>query len=180
MNKYKLMYWICLLAWTAVVVWLLFVPVKSANGPVEQIYMSLDDVRLDSVIAVSDLDRPAQEPVTYEDWFRDNANVIPGCEITHYCAETREHICGTGDGITATGVPVTPYWTCAVDPSIIPYGSEVMADYGDSVAFYKAQDCGGAIKGNHIDLDVKSHAEALEMGVLTANVYFMEVPSEFS
>lgn len=179
MNKFKLMYWLCILVWAAVVIWLLLVPVKSATGPVEQIYMSLDDVRLDSVIAVSDLDRPAQEPVTYEDWFRDNSNVIPGCKITHYCAEMREHICGTGDGITATGVPVTPYWTCAVDPSIIPYGSEVMVDYGDSVAFYKAQDCGGSIKGNHIDLAVETHTEALEKGVEAATVYFMEVEPYF-
>ena len=161
------------------VIWLLLVPVKSANGPVEQIYMSLDDVRLDSVIAVSDLDRPAQEPVTYEDWFRENASVISDCKITHYCCETYEHICGTGDGMTSTGVPVTAYWTCAVDSSVIPYGSEVMVDYGDSVEFYKAQDKGAWIRGNHIDLAVETHAEAEQLGILTATVYFLEVPNEF-
>lgn len=173
MNKYKLMFILCVIALVAVVFGLLFVPVKSVDEPAEQIFISLDDVRLDSAIAVSALDKPAAEPVTYEDWFRINANVIFDCEITHYCAEKREHICGTGDGITATGVPVTHYWTCAVDPSVIPYGSEVMVDYGDSVAFYKAQDCGGAIKGNHIDLAVETHLEAMEAGRTTAAVYWL-------
>lgn len=175
MNKYKLMFILCVIAWAALVFWLLFVPVKSLDEPVDQICVSLDDVRLDSLIAVADLDKPAEDPVTYEDWFRANANVISDCEVTHYCAEKREHICGTGDGITATGVPVTPYWTCAVDPSVIPYGSEIMVDYGDKVEFWKAQDCGSSIKGNHIDLAVETHAEALEKGITSAVVYWLEV-----
>ena len=83
-------------------------------------------------------------------------------------------LCGTGDGITATGVPVTPDWTCAVDPSVIPFGADVMVDYGDSVAFYKAQDGGGAIKSNHIDLAVDTHQNALKAGKTTATVYWME------
>ena len=124
-------------------------------------------------------DQPAQEPKTYANLFRENANVIENCKITHYCVEQHEHICGTGDGITSTGVPVTAGWTCAVDSSVIPYGAEVMIDYGDRVEFRKAQDCGGAIKGNHIDLAVENHAEALEMGITSARVYWLEEEIEF-
>ena len=124
--------------------------------------------------------KPAQEPVTYEDLFRQNGTVIDDCKITHYCTEAYNHICGNGDGLTATNVPVTPYWTCAVDPSVIPYGSDVMVDYGDRVEFWQAQDCGSAVKGNHIDLAVESHEEAMKNGVLTATIYFMEVEREFN
>lgn len=173
MNKYKWMYWLTLFIWFAFILWLLIVPVSSTDN--EPQIPTTEDMILESVLAVSDVNAEAQEPVTYEDFFRANANVIDECVITYYCCERYEHICGTGDGITATGVPVTAGWTCAVDPSVIPYGCEVMVDYGDSVAFYKAQDCGSAIDGNHIDLAVETHAEAIQMGTRTAKVYFMEV-----
>lgn len=175
MNKYKWMYWLSIFAWLAIVLWLLVVPVKSNEIPVE--VPTTEDMKLDAVLAISDVNAEAVEPVTYEDWFRANADVISDCTITHYCVEKYEHICGEGHGITYTGVPVTAGWTCAVDPDIIPLGSEVMVDYGDSVAFYKAQDCGSAIDGNHIDLAVETHAEAIQMGTRTAKVYFVEVES---
>lgn len=89
-------------------------------------------------------------------------------KITYYCCEKRPHICGTGDGLTATGVPVEP-GICAVDPEVIPLGSTVIVD-GTS---YLAADVGGAIKGQRIDIAVATHAEALELGVATAEV-FME------
>lgn len=119
-----------------------------------------------------DVNAEAQEPMTYEDWFRENATVVEGCKLTHYCTELRPHICGTGDGVTSTGVPVTAYWSCAVDPSVIPYGAEVMVDYGDEVQFWKAQDCGPWVKGNHIDLAVETHTEAETLGIKYATVYW--------
>lgn len=126
----------------------------------------------DALVGVN-VNAEAQEPATHADWVRENGNIIEGCKLTRYCVEKRRHICGTGDGITATGVPVTPYWTCAVDPKVIPYGAEVMVDYGTHVDFYQAQDCGAWIKGNHIDLAVTSHAEAKDYGVEHADVYWV-------
>lgn len=169
MKRYRWMYFATIVLWLVVILCFLAIPVESTDhsAPVN-----------DSLPGV-DVNAEAQEPVTFEDWFRANASVIEDCEITHYCCEKREHICGTGDGITSTGVPVTPGWTCAVDPSVIPYGSEVLVDYGDRVEFYKAQDCGGSIIGNHIDLAVATHDEAVGKGRLTATVYFMEVQRNF-
>lgn len=98
-------------------------------------------------------------------------NVIEHCTITYYCAEQYEHICGTGDGITATGTEATPGVTCAVDPEIIPFGSVVMVDYGDGELHeYIAQDAG--VRGNHVDLCVALHSTALELGVTEATVYW--------
>ena len=55
----------------------------------------------------------------------------------------------TGDGITATGT-VPKYGTIAVDPTVIPYGTKVYIKELDKV--FTAEDCGGAIKGNTIDI----------------------------
>lgn len=84
--------------------------------------------------------------------------------ITHYCACSR--CCGKSDGITATGTHVEEGRTIAVDPHIIPYGTEVIID-GET---YTAEDCGG-FSGYHIDIYVADHDRALQLGVKTAEVY---------
>lgn len=100
------------------------------------------------------------------------ANVIEGVTVTHYdcCVQC----CGKDDGITASGVRAAPGVTVAVDPAVIPLGSDVLVDYGDGeIHYYRADDVGGAVKGNHIDLCVGSHAEALQLGRRTATVYWV-------
>lgn len=100
------------------------------------------------------------------------SHVIEDVTVTHYdcCVEC----CGKNDGITASGVQATPGVTVAVDPAVIPLGSDVLADYGDGeLHYYRADDTGGAVKGNHIDLCVGSHEEALQLGRRTATVYWV-------
>lgn len=86
-------------------------------------------------------------------------------KLTAYCACSR--CCGKCDGITATGVKATAGRTIAVDPSKIPYGTEVIIN-GHT---YIAEDCGGAIKGNKIDIFFNSHAEALRFGIQYAEIF---------
>ena len=76
--------------------------------------------------------------------------------------------CGKTDGITATGTKATAGRTIAVDPSVIPYGTEIIIN-GNT---YVAEDCGGAVKGNDIDIFFNTHEEALKFGkrVLTAYI----------
>lgn len=100
------------------------------------------------------------------------ANILEDVTVTHYdcCVEC----CGKDDGITASGVLATPGVTVAVDPSVIPLGSDVLVDYGDGeIHYYRADDTGGAVKGNHIDLCVATHEEALQLGRRTATVYWV-------
>ena len=49
---------------------------------------------------------------------------------------------------TCTGAVATAGHTIAVDPRVIPYGSKVMING----VVYTAEDRGGAVRGNHIDI----------------------------
>lgn len=61
-------------------------------------------------------------------------------------------------GTTALGVAPTEEWTIAVDPDIIPLGSFVWID-GHR---YRAEDVGGAINDNHIDMFMPSHEDCYQ------------------
>ena len=73
-----------------------------------------------------------------------------------YCCEEYPHICG-GNGITASGTPVTAGLTVAVDPDVIPLGTVL---YIEGVGIRIAQDTGSAVTGQKIDVAVETHAEA--------------------
>ena len=129
---------------------------------------------LKAEVVAEALPLPAVQEAKPEDKLQ-KANRIEGCTITYYCCELRPHICGTGNGITASGAPVEPGVSCAVDPSLIPLGSTVWVDYGDGELHeYIAQDVGAWVNGGHVDLAVATHDEALQMGRKTATVYWME------
>ena len=87
--------------------------------------------------------------------------------VTHYCCERYPHICNAGPPYkTATGT--YPHaGGCAVDPRVIPLGSYVKLNG----VVYHAEDTGGAIKGNRIDIVVPTHAEAMQRGKYNAEVF---------
>lgn len=93
-------------------------------------------------------------------------------KLTGYCS--CEICCGKWaynrpDGVVygAIGEELKEGYSIAVDPSVIAYGTEVIIDG----KIYKAQDCGGAIKGNRIDVYFEDHQTALEHGVQHAEVF---------
>jgi len=95
-------------------------------------------------------------------------------EATFYSA-----FCDSGcTGITATGLDVsstiyTPEGlrVIAVDPSIIPLGSTVRVTLANGDSFEaKAEDTGGAIRGNKIDVLVSDKATARKLGRQAATV----------
>lgn len=94
---------------------------------------------------------------------------IGECRITAFCCEPYAHICGTGNGLTTTGIPVTP-GIAAVDPSVIPLGSTLIID-GQR---YLAADVGGTIKGQMVDIAVATHQEAVDFGVQSAPVWIVK------
>jgi 3D (Asp-Asp-Asp) domain-containing protein len=68
---------------------------------------------------------------------------------------------------TASGTPVR-WGVVAVDPRVIPLGSRLMIEGFEDV--FVAEDTGGAIRGNHIDLYFPDVASALRFGVQTRTV----------
>lgn len=88
--------------------------------------------------------------------------------VSAYCSENYPHICNDGDATkTSTGATPTPGRTIAVDPDVIPYGTEVQIN-GHT---YIAEDCGGAIKGNRIDICFLLHDDALDFGIQNIEVF---------
>ena len=89
--------------------------------------------------------------------------------ITHYCPCSI--CCGPwANGITSTGVTAVTNHTIAVNPSQIPYGSKVVING----QVYVAEDCGGAIKDNCIDIYVATHEEGERKGVYYTEVYLIQ------
>nr|WP_300129125.1 3D domain-containing protein [uncultured Butyricicoccus sp.] len=89
--------------------------------------------------------------------------------LSFYCPCAQ--CCGESfSGKTKMGTTVTEGRTIAVDSSIIPLGSRV---YIDGYGVFVAEDIGGAIKGNKIDIAVSEHDQAYALGIDTADVYLI-------
>lgn len=65
-------------------------------------------------------------------------------------------------GITYSGTRAKPGRTVAVDPHIIPIGTMLWIE---GIGIRYAEDIGGAIKGKHIDVLMRSDDDALRFGV---------------
>lgn len=88
--------------------------------------------------------------------------------ITAYCPCCD---CSEGYGkITSTGKIPKQGRTIAVDPKVIPYGTKVKIK---GLGTFIAEDCGGAIKGNRIDIYFESHADTERFGVQRRTVFIL-------
>ncbi len=111
----------------------------------------------------------------------DGVIVLPTGEVLTY-TRTAQFI-ATGysqynegcDEITATGSHVRP-GVVAVDPTVIPYGTRMFIVSNDGAYIYgvsTAEDCGGAIKNNRLDLYFETDPEFFQFGVRDCTVYFL-------
>lgn len=141
-------------------------------GDLETQYQAVRAIEADAVAAYGELaarvdaDREARQAQAEAYEAIGAYEYIGECTVTYYCCEPYAHVCGDGDGLTATGIPVTP-GVVAVDPEVIPLGSTVIID-GHA---YLAADTGGAVRGNHVDIAVATHQEAEDLGTTTADVW---------
>ena len=107
-----------------------------------------------------------RDEVITQDIVRDEL-ITMQVETTAY--EGSEVSCGAyADGYTATMTVATPGRTIAVDPNVIPLGTHVWIDGHE----YVAEDTGGAIKGNKIDIYFSSYDECIQYGVRTAELSY--------
>lgn len=79
---------------------------------------------------------------------------------------------------TYLGTQIRP-GVIAVDPRIIPLGSRVYIEFPDGHGFYAvAEDTGGAIKGNRIDIAMWTVKEAYKFGMQNVKVYVVSSPAK--
>lgn len=102
--------------------------------------------------------------------------VINNVSLTAYTAasagKSSEH---PQYGITSTGAKVTEGRTIAVDPKVVPLGWWV---YIDGLGFRRAEDTGGAVKGNHIDVYFDSNTYANRFGVKRGQTVYVIGPKK--
>lgn len=88
--------------------------------------------------------------------------------LTAYCPC---RVCSEGWGRrTSSGALAAAGHTVAVDPRIIPIGSHLLINGQE----YVAEDIGGAVKGNHIDIYFNTHAETRQHGTTNAEVFLIQ------
>ncbi len=103
---------------------------------------------------------------------------ILNCQATAY--DLSYESCGKwpgspGYGITASGT-YAKVGTVAVDPRVIPLGTKMYIVSTDGKYVYgycTAEDTGGAIKGNKVDLFYNTKSECMQFGRRNVNVYIL-------
>ena len=82
--------------------------------------------------------------------------------------------CGNTLGITASGTHVhydeDGETTCAVDTSVIPFGTRLLING----RVYVAEDRGSAVIGNHVDLYFPTHQEAYDYATQYVEVFVIQ------
>lgn len=81
---------------------------------------------------------------------------------------------GKWGNLTHLGTQVRP-GVIAVDPKVIPLGSRVYIKFPDGQGMYAvAEDTGGAIKGNRVDIAFADRNAAKDFGIQNVQVYVLE------
>ncbi len=131
-------------------------------------------IRLSSAVQ----EAPVAEEVTYGTYIP-NSLITPSGERVYYsrvltCTATAY----TDESGQPTATGTTPrVGAIAVDPRVIPYGTRmyIVTEDGSIVYGYAtAEDCGGAIKGNRVDLYYDTEAECVQFGRRAVLVYILE------
>ena len=125
--------------------------------------------------------KPSNEEISQMPVIEDGYIIMPSGEILTYYKT--DYVTATGythtdagcDMITSTGTTVH-YGTVAVDPRFIPYGTRMLIVSHDGERYYgiaTAEDCGGAIKRDKMDLYFPTYQECIEFGRRRCTIYFL-------
>lgn len=152
-------------AFAGIIICILFLPVVAPNNEKieEEEVIEIPIVNVDIPVSKPEIEMKNTEVEKTENWIS-----LGEFKLTAYCS--CEKCCGKCDGITATGTRATEGKTIGVDPKVIPYGTVVKINDHE----YIAEDCGGGIKDNHIDVFFDNHSDAINFGVQYAEVFIKE------
>ena len=123
-------------------------------------------------VSLSSGDAMISRTLTYStgsvSWNSGNLVSLGDFKITAYCPCRQ---CSEGWGRqTSSGALATANHTVAVDRRIIPIGSRLLINGQE----YVAEDIGGGVKGNHIDIYFNTHAETTQHGVRSTEVFLIQ------
>lgn len=174
-------FWFSVAVWSIVIFYILFshqakllnkeVANKMEAEKVTSVEVEVEDNRIPGD------DIPASGYASLEAFLADGNKLYNEASftMTHYCG--CKECCGSwsdGEELDATGAAgskLTPYYSIAVDTSIIPLGTILHDANGNE---YKAEDTGSAIKGYKVDLFTGNHEEANELGVKQSLILYWE------
>ncbi len=138
----------------------------------EKVVPSADTVLTDNMTVTIKTKTDAMSPLDF-DVDLSKARVIT-CTATAYTSAADE--CGPwADGYTATGAKCE-VGVVAVDPKVIPLGTKLYIETVDGSFVYgycSAEDTGGAIKGNKIDLAMNTKSDCFQFGRRQVKVYIL-------
>ena len=186
----ELLFRISFILWLFVIiaVLLVYVSKENFNGTEQEKMSENSELGFEEVLSSETMDNTTEEVLTNQmdhipgddvpahgyaslEAYLADGNKLPNEKsaqftVTHYCGCVT--CCGSwssgseSDAVGAAGTKLTPYYSVAVDTSVIPLGTILHDADGNE---YKAEDTGSAIKGYRIDLFIGNHAEAIELGV---------------
>lgn len=113
------------------------------------------------------------ETETEEGVLKVKADLIGSFTARAYCPCAA--CCDTETHLTANGTTPIDGKTVAVDPEVIPLGSNIVVEDSEgNFGIFIAEDTGGAVQGNAIEFYFDSHQDAIDYGVEEVTVYTVE------
>lgn len=157
-------------------------PVNAApSNEIETVEVDEVVAAVETLVAAAPVPVAGEGPIIVDEdvrWFNGRA-MRPGrtvtMRVTAYSPDARS--CGEyADGLTATMHPVTTNRgkLVAADQRMFPYGTLLTIPGYDEGRIVPVLDCGGAIKGNRLDVLFPTHEAALEWGVRELEVVVWE------
>lgn len=142
------------------VILIIFIAMGYGYYQLQEIKAELQAINDNLIKSVEQLQEDIEAMKSEMDGIESNLPTFAGVfSTTAYCK--CERCCGIwSDSPTKSGTVPQEGRTIAVDPNVIPLGTQVLIDG----QIYTAEDTGSAIKGNVIDIYFSDHKETEEYG----------------
>lgn len=139
---------------------------KGGNSVSEEVTVKKDETIVDGKVVSKEQEKTPETVETVKSGELNYSKVLT-MNATSYTDDPAEN---GGYSTTRMGTPLR-YGVVAVDPSVIPLGTKL---YVEGYGYAVAEDTGGAIKGNRIDVCYTDKAKAHAFGRRNVKVYILK------
>ncbi len=139
---------------------------KGGNSVSEEVTVKKDETIVDGKVVSKEQEKSSESVETVKSGELNYSKVLT-MDATSYTDDPDEN---GGYSTTRMGTPLR-YGVVAVDPSVIPLGTKL---YVEGYGYAVAEDTGGAIKGNRIDVCYTDKAKAHAFGRRNVKVYILK------